>query len=87
MHKDFSDDAWEDYTYWVIHDKKILKKINQLLADIERNGNDGIGHPEHLKGNLSGYCSRAIDEKHRLVYKIEDEIIKIIQCKNHYNDK
>ena len=62
MHKDFSDDDWEDYTYWVIHDKKILK-------------------------NLSGYWSRAIDEKHRLVYKIEDEIIKIIQCKNHYNDK
>ena len=48
MHKDFSDDAWEDYTYWVIHDKKVLKKINQLFADIERNGNDGIGHPEPL---------------------------------------
>ena len=82
MHKDFSDDAWADYTYWIMQDKKILKKINQLLADIERNGNDGIGHPEPLKGNLSGYWSRAIDEKHRLVYKIEDGLIKIIQCKN-----
>ena len=67
--------------------KRFSKKINQLFADIERNDNDGIGHPEPLKGNLSGYWSRAIDEKHRLVYKIEDEIIKIIQCKNHYNDK
>ncbi len=70
-----------------MQDKKILKKINQLLADIERNGNDGIDHPEPLKGNLSGYWSRTIDEKHRLVYKIEDGLIKIIQCKNHYNDK
>lgn len=87
MHKDFSDNAWEDYSYWVMQDKKILKKINQLLADIERNGNDGIGHPEPLRGNLSGYWSRAINEKHRLVYKIEDGLIKIIQCKNHYNDK
>lgn len=57
MHKDFSDDAWADYTYWIIQDKKTLKKINQLLSDIERNGNDGIGHPEPLKGNLSGYWS------------------------------
>ena len=55
MHKDFSDDAWSDYTYWIMQDKKTLKKINQLLADIERNGNDGIGHPEPLKENLSGY--------------------------------
>ena len=85
MHKDFSDDAWADYTYWLTQDKKTLKKINQLLADIERNGNDGIGHPEPLKENLSGYWSRTIDEKNRLVYKIEDGLIKIIQCKNHYD--
>ena len=87
MHKDFSDDAWSDYTYWIMQDKKTLKKINQLLADIERNSNDGIGYPEPLKENLSGYWSRTIDEKNRLVYKIEDGLIKIIQCKNHYNDK
>ena len=87
MHKYFSDDEWADYTYWIMQDKKTLKKINQLLSDIERNGNDGIGHPEPLKGNLSGYWSRTIDDKNRLVYKIEDGLIKIIQCKNHYDDK
>lgn len=83
MHKDFSDDAWADYTYWITQDKK----IHRLLADIERNGNDGIEHPEPLRGNFSGYWSRTIDEKNRLIYKIEDGLIKIIQCRNHYNDK
>ena len=63
MHKDFSDNAWADYTYWITQDKRILKKIHQLLADIERNGNDGIGHPEPLRGNFSSYWSRTIDEK------------------------
>ena len=94
MHKDFSDDAWADYTYWIMQDKKTLKKINQLLSDIERNENVWlfsslyrIANPEPLKGNLSGYWSRTIDDKNRLVYKIEDGLIKIIQCKNHYDDK
>lgn len=87
MHKDFSDDAWADYTYWITQDKKTLKKIHQLLADIERNGNDGIGSPEPLRENFSGYWSRTIDEKNRLIYKIEDGLIKIIPCRNHYNDK
>lgn len=67
MHKDFFDDAWTDYTYWIMQDKKTLKNINQLLADIERNGNNGIGRPEPLKENLSGYWSRTIDEK-RLIH-------------------
>ena len=87
MNKDFSDDAWDDYLFWITQDKKTLRKINTLLKDIERNGNSGLGKPEPLKGNFSGYWSREIDEKNRLVYKIEDNIIKIIQCKNHYNDK
>ena len=64
-----------------------MKKINNLLKDIERNGNVGLGKPEPLKGDFSGYWSREIDEKNRLIYKIEENIIKIIQCKNHYNDK
>ena len=87
MNKDFSDDAWDEYLFWITQDKKTLKKINNLLKDIERNGNSGLGKPEPLKGDFSGYWSREIDEKNRLVYKIDGNIIKIIQCKNHYNDK
>lgn len=79
--------AWEQYLYWQTQDKKFIKKLNKLLADIDRNGNAGLGHPEPLKGNLSGWWSREIDEKNRLIYKIEDGCIKIYQCKNHYQDK
>ena len=79
--------AWEQYLYWQTQDKKFIKKLNKLLADIDRNGNTGLGHPEPLKGNLSGWWSREIDEKNRLIYKIEDGCIKIYQCKNHYADK
>ncbi len=68
-------------------DKKTLKRINLLLKDIERNGNDGIGKPEPLIGNLSGYWSRRIDDTNRLVYKIENDTIKIVQCRSHYREK
>ena len=87
MNKIWTDDGWDDYVYWQTQDKKTLKKINKLLADIERNGNDGLGHPEPLKGNLTTWYSRAIDEKNRLVYKIEGGSIHILQCRNHYDDK
>ncbi|MBP3771903.1 MAG: Txe/YoeB family addiction module toxin [Treponema sp.] len=83
----FYEDAWEQFIYWQNQDKKTLKKINKLIEDINRNGNDGLGHPEPLKGDLSGFWSREIDEKNRLIYKIEDACIKIYQCKNHYSDK
>ena len=83
----WQDDAWEDYLYWQTQDKKTLRKINQLLQDISRNGNEGMGKPEALKHNLSGYWSRRIDEKNRLVYRIAGDNIEIIQCKNHYSDK
>ena len=83
----FTENAWEDFVFWQNQDKKILKKINALIKDILRNQNIGIGHPEPLKGNLSGLWSRKIDEKNRLVYKIEDDNLKIFQCKTHYNDK
>ncbi|MCR5698469.1 MAG: Txe/YoeB family addiction module toxin [Treponemataceae bacterium] len=87
MKKIWTDLGWEQYLFWQVQDKKILKKINRLLDDISRNGYKGIGHPEPLKGNLSGWYSREIDDKNRLVYKIENEDIIILQCKNHYFDK
>ena len=64
-----------------------IKKINQLIKDIERNGNSGIGKPEPLKGDLSGFWSREIDQKNRLVYRIMESELQIIQCKTHYGDK
>jgi len=87
MIKTFSDEAWEDYTYWETQDKKTLKRILKLIADIDRNGYDGIGKPEPLSGDLSGYWSRRIDDKNRIVYRIKDNIIQIIQCGSHYRDK
>lgn len=83
----FEERGWEQFQCWLEQDKKTLKKINWLLSDISRNGNTGLGHPEPLKGNLSGWWSREIDEKNRLVYKIDEDVIKIYQCKNHYDDK
>ena len=81
----FSDDGWGDYCYWQTHDKKMLKKINILLRDINRNSFTGIGKPGPLKGDLSGFWSRRIDNANRLVYRISKEEIEIIQCKGHYD--
>ena len=80
----FSESAWEEYCYWQTQDKKTLKRINLLLTDVQRNGFTGLGKPEPLKENLSGYWSRRIDDANRLVYKIENDKIEIIQCKGHY---
>ena len=85
MKKAWFDEAWEDYLYWQIQDKKIIKKINLLIKDIERNYYDGIGKPEPLKGNLSGWWSRRIDDTNRLVYRINNNILEIISCKTHYD--
>ena len=80
--------GFDEYTEWQTVDKRTLKKINQLINDIVRNGNNGLGHPEPLKGNLSGYWSRPIDEKNRLIYRIlGDDRVEIYQCKGHYSDK
>jgi toxin YoeB len=77
-----------EYMDWQTEDKRTLKKINDLIKDIVRNGNEGIGNPEPLKENLSNYWSRKIDEKNRLIYRIlDDGRVEIIQCKGHYNDK
>ena len=81
------DIAWEKYLYWQTQDKKTLKRINELLKDIDRNGYNCKGKPEKLKGNLSGWWSVRIDEKNRLIFKIENEMIEIYQCGNHYGDK
>ena len=87
MNKVFTKNGWEDYIYWQTQDKKTLKRINTLIEDISRNGNEGIGKPEPLKGNLSGYWSRRIDDQNRLVYKIDDKNIYILACRYHYSDK
>jgi toxin YoeB len=84
----FSDNAWEDYLYWQFHDKKTLQRINALIKDIARNDNRGMGKPEPLREDLSGYWSRRIDDKNRLVYRILDGgIIEIHTCRSHYGDK
>ncbi len=80
----FSESAWEDYLYWQKNDKKLQKKINELIKDIKRDGYEGIGKPEPLKHTLSGYSSRRIDSEHRLVYKIEDDSILIAGLRYHY---
>jgi len=80
----FSEYGWEDYLYFQNTDKKIVKKINELIKDIKRNGNEGIGNPEPLKYELSGYWSRRITDKDRLVYKIDETSVYIIACREHY---
>ena len=84
MNKVFSDEAWEDYQYWIENDKKILRKINDLLHDIERNGHFGIGKPEPLKHDLEGFWSRRITEEHRLVYSLKNDSVYIAKCRKHY---
>lgn len=80
----FSSDAWREYLYWQTQDKRTLRRINELLRDIERGGYEGIGKPEPLRENFSGYWSRRIDEQHRLVYRLEGDVCEIVQCKGHY---
>ena len=87
MIKSWSDEAWEDFEYWTKQDKKTFKKILQLVKDIDRNGYNGIGHPEPLKENLSGYWSVKIDDKNRIVFRIKDGRLEIVQCGSHYRDK
>jgi len=76
--------AWEDYLYWQKTDKKILKRINELIRQSQRTPYEGIGKPEPLKGNLSGWWSRRIDHVNRLVYRCEENKMFILQCRNHY---
>ncbi|MDB5796037.1 MAG: Txe/YoeB family addiction module toxin [Noviherbaspirillum sp.] len=80
----FTSDAWEDYLYWQSQDKKTLKRINELIKAAQRTPFEGIGKPEGLRENLSGFWSRRIDEKNRLVYAVSDDEISIISCRYHY---
>jgi len=101
MKINFTETGWKDYLFWGEQDKRMLKQINKLITDIVRNGYDGIGKPEQLRSDLSGgepsryalgggsgWWSRRIDEKNRIVYRIiDDEAVEILQCKGHYSDK
>ena len=80
----FLDDAWQDYLYWQKADKKILKRINQLIKDIQRTPFEGLGKLEPLKFDMSGLWSRRINQEHRLIYQVKDGYIIIAQCRYHY---
>ena len=86
MIKEWSDEAWEEFLEQIKKDKNFLKRLEKILKDIERNGYKGIGKPEPLRFDFTGYWSRRIDNYNRIVYKIENERIKIAQCGLHYND-
>ena len=79
-------DTWNDYLYWQSQDRKTLKRINLLIKDISRNPFEGIGTPEPLKGNLTGFWSRRIDEGHSLVYAVEEKAVILISCRGHYEN-
>jgi len=88
MNVNFTETGWGDYVSWISQDKKTIRRINNLIEDIERNGHDGIGKPEPLRNDLSGWWSRRIDDHNRLVYRIvDDNAVEIAQCKGHYGDK
>lgn len=84
MRKVFTEAAWDDYLYWERKDKRTLRRINQLIRDIERDPFNGLGKPERLRFDLSGCYTRRIDTENRLVYTVEDGAIVILSCKDHY---
>lgn len=84
----FLPEGWEDYLYWQKQDKKTLRRVNQLLQGISRNPFEGLGKPELLRGNLSSWWSRLVDDVNRLIYRVQDNgDIEIAQCRGHYSDK
>lgn len=86
MHITWDEEAWNDYVWWQFEDRKTPKRINALIKDIQRKGNEGIGKPEPLRYEFSGYWSRRIDSRHRLIYQISDDgkTLWIISCRYHY---
>jgi len=85
LKKIWSDKSWDDYLYWQKQNKQMLKKINDLIKDIERTPFKGLGKPEPLKNNLSGWWSRRINETHRIIYRVEKGNLEIAQCREHYD--
>ena len=85
MNKLFTENGWEDYMYWQLTDKKMVKKINSIIKDIERNPYEGIGKPEPLRFDLAGLWNRRINSEHRLIYKIEGNSMFILACRHHYD--
>nr|WP_279075914.1 Txe/YoeB family addiction module toxin [Hafnia alvei] len=84
MNKFFTDESWADYVFWQENDKRFIKRINELIKEIERTPFTGIGKPEPLKHHLSGYWSRRINEEHRLIYRVEQDRMIILSCRYHY---
>ena len=80
----WDEEAWDAYLWWQAQDRRIVKRINALLRDIERNGNDGIGKPEPLRHEFGGYWSRRITDEHRLIYRIDGNDVLIASCRYHY---
>ncbi|MEO1643192.1 MAG: Txe/YoeB family addiction module toxin [Pseudomonadota bacterium] len=80
----FNEQAWSDYLYWQKTDKKTLRRLNEILKSIKRTPFEGIGKPEPLRGNLSGWWSRRLDHEHRLIYRVEGDTIQLLQCRYHY---
>jgi toxin YoeB len=85
MNLEFTQDGWEQYQYWLLIDKKILKKINQLIEDVLRHPFEGIGKPEALKHDFKEFWSRRITDEHRLVYYVKEDRVIVVQCRFHYS--
>lgn len=85
MKKVWFEEAWDDYLYWEMQDKKTLRRINALIKDVERNPFEGLGKPEPLRGDLTGFWSRRIDDTNRFVYRISNKTLEILSCKGHYD--
>jgi len=86
MKLSFTDEGWRSYQQW-LGDARALRQVHKLIADITRNGHDGIGQPERLGGDWSGWWSRRIDKKNRLIYRLTDDGVEIAQCGGHYDDR
>lgn len=89
MQIQWSSEAWEDYLYWQTQDKKTIKKINDLIKDISRNGHSGLAKSEPLVGDLSGWWSKRIDSKNRLIYSIsegQESVLRVLACRSHYGE-